>query len=276
MSHARAPIRAHIDGIGVLGPGLADWPSAAAVLRGAQSYVAARTVLPAPQLLPPAERRRATAAIKLTLAAGLEALAMAGCQADENLRTVFAASGGDGANCHAICEALTGDDRLISPTRFHNSVHNAASGYWGIATHAMAPSAVISAPHDGSFAAGLIEALTEVAATGEDVLFIAHDTEYPEPLRSVRPIPDNFAVAMLLSARGRATRVACIELDVRAPFTDAPADALDHAELDALRTAIPAARALSLLQRVATGVAATVVVDHMPGPARLALSIAPC
>ena len=276
MTHARPPLRAHIDGIGLLGPGLADWPGAAAVLRGAQPYAGARTVLPAPQLLPPAERRRATAAIKLTLAVGLEALAMAARRPTDDLRTVFAASGGDGANCHAICEALAGDDRLISPTRFHNSVHNAAAGYWGIATHSMAPAAVVSAPHEGSFAAGLIEALTEVAATGDDVLFIAHDTEYPEPLRFTRPIPDNFAVALLLSARGCASSVARIELDVHAPFTEAPADALDDAELEALRRAIPAARALTLLQRVAVGASATVVVDHMPGPARLALAIAPC
>ncbi len=276
MTHARPPLRAHLDGIGLLGPGLPDWPGAAAVLRGTQPYAGARTVLPAPPLLPPAERRRATAAIKLTLAAGLEALTMGGRQASEDLRTVFAASGGDGANCHAICEALAGDDRLISPTRFHNSVHNAASGYWGIATQSMAPAAVVSAPHDGSFAAGLIEALTEVAATGDDVLFIAHDTEYPEPLRSVRPIPDNFAVALLLSARGCASSVARLELDVRAPFTDAPADSLDDAGLEALRRTIPAARALSLLQRVALGSAGTVVLDHMPGAGRLALTVAPC
>ena len=268
-------IGASLDGIGLLGPGLPDWPSTAAVLRGAQAYGAARTVLPAPHALPPAERRRATAAIKLTLAAGMEALAMAGRRADD-LRTVFAASGGDGANCHAICETLASDDRLLSPTRFHNSVHNAASGYWGIATHSMAPSAVLSAPHDGSFAAALLEALTEVALTGDDVLLLVHDTEYPEPLRAARPIPDNFAVALLLCARAGATSLGRLELDVQTPFTEAAADAVDDPELDALRRAIPAARALGLLQRVATGRAGTVVVDHMPGPQRLALSFTPC
>mgnify|MGYP002075717815 CR=1 FL=1 len=31
------------------------------------------------------------------------------------------------------------DDRLISPTRFHNSVHNAPSGYWSIAARSTRP-----------------------------------------------------------------------------------------------------------------------------------------
>ena len=275
MSTGHMPrLSASIDGIGLVGPGLPDWPSAAAVLRGLQPYVAARTVLPAPQLLPPAERRRATAAIKLTLAAGMEALTLADRRADD-LRTVFAASGGDGANCHALCETLASADRLISPTRFHNSVHNAASGYWGIATHAMAPSAVLCAPQDGSFAAGLMEALTQVAASDEDVLLLVHDTEYPEPLRAVRPIPDNFAVALLLSPHGRPGSLARVGLDPAVPFTNAPADVLAHPELEALRRAIPAARALTLLQRLADGATGTVIVDHLSDQ-QLALHVVPC
>ena len=48
----------YIDGIGVLGPGLNDWPHAAEILRGARPYFSAPTVLPLPAMLPPAERRR--------------------------------------------------------------------------------------------------------------------------------------------------------------------------------------------------------------------------
>jgi len=41
---------------------------------------------------------------------------------------------------HAICETLAGTDRLISPTRFHNSVpQRSGAGYWGIAMKCMAP-----------------------------------------------------------------------------------------------------------------------------------------
>ena len=115
---------------------MTDWPSSQAVLGGSQPYQPRKTVLPPPALLPAAERRRSGAIVKLTLATGLEAIAAAGLDA-ASLPSVFSASGGDGENCHAICEMLASDDRQISPTRFHNSVHNAAAGYWSIATGAM-------------------------------------------------------------------------------------------------------------------------------------------
>jgi hypothetical protein len=112
------------------------------VLAGATEYRAAPTVLAPPVLLPPAERRRASRLVKAALGVGLEAINHAGADAAA-LATVFTSSSGDGHNCHALCETLASDDRQVSPTRFHNSVHNAAAGYWGIATGAMAPSQVL-------------------------------------------------------------------------------------------------------------------------------------
>lgn len=264
---------AQVAGIGVLGPGLAGWAQARAVLRGELAYVSQPCVLPVPQILPPAERRRATAVIKLTLATGLEATAAAGLDAAE-LATVFTSSGGDGRNCHEICAALASSDRLISPTRFHNSVHNAASGYWGIATGAMAPSAALCA-FDASFAAGLLDALVQVAVSSAPVLLLAYDSPYPEPLHAARPIPDNFAVALALTpdsgARGRARLV----IDPAALFCKEPAARMGDAALEALRHAIPAARALPLLRALALGAPSRVVLDHLPGQ-QLALELAAC
>jgi hypothetical protein len=53
-------LSAYIDGIGLLGPGLQDWPSARAMLAGEAAWRFEKTVLPAPASLPPAEpcRRR--------------------------------------------------------------------------------------------------------------------------------------------------------------------------------------------------------------------------
>src|SRR5690606_19035236 len=120
-----------------------------------------------------------------------------------DIATVFTASGADGHNCHALCEQLAGDDRAISPTRFHNSVHNAAAGYWGIATRSMAPSQVLCA-YDASFGAGWIDALGQLHAEGGDVLLVAYDSEYPEPLHACRPIPDAAGVALWLGSATRA------------------------------------------------------------------------
>lgn len=262
-------LEAWIEGIGVLGPGIANWPAAAAILAGRQSYQAQKTLLPAPALLPPAERRRAGAMIKLTLATGLEAIAAAGQDA-AGLSTVFAASGGDGETCHLICEALASDDRLISPTRFHNSVHNAAAGYWSIATGAMAPAAVLSA-HDASFSAGLLEAVTLVRVDEPRTVLLACDTSYPEPLHHARPIADALGIALVLAAEHSERALAKIAISLSA----SAADRFDDPELERLRLGIPAARGLPLLRALALRSNGPVVLDYLD-PTRLAVEVTPC
>lgn len=262
-------LTAYIEGIGLLGPGLNGWPAGQAVLTGAQAYQAQKTVLPAPALLPPAERRRSGAIIKLTLAVGGEAVAAAGLDA-KALPTVFSSSGGDGDTCHAICEVLASADRRISPTRFHNSVHNAAAGYWSIATGAMQPSAVMSAC-DGSFGAGLIEALAQVTVDYPRCLLLACDTNYPEPLNTARPIRDALGIALALAAEPSAKTIAKIS----ASLTQAPMQPLDDPALESLRLAIPAARGLPLLRALALHESKPVVLDYLDHT-QLAVTITPC
>lgn len=262
-------LTAYVEGVGLLGPGLRDWPEGRAVISGQQPYQSGRTVLPLPALLPAAERRRSGAIVRLALATGLEAIAAAGLDA-ATLPSVFSASGGDGENCHAICEMLASDDRQISPTRFHNSVHNAAAGYWSIATGAMTPSSVLSA-FDASFGAGLLEALTQVAVDRTHCVLLACDTAYPEPLHGARPIPDAFGMALVLSPQAGARALAQITVSL----TGAEADRLDDAALESLRTAIPAARGLPLLRGIALRQDRQVVLDYL-GRTRLAVAIAAC
>jgi hypothetical protein len=246
-----------IAGIGLIGPGLDDWPAARAVLAGEAAHEPAATRIPTPDLLPPAERRRLGAVVKLAIATGLQAVRAAGADA-ATLATVFASSGGDGANCHAICETLAGPDRLISPTRFHNSVNNAASGYWGIAVRAMAPSTTVSA-FDGSLGAGLLEAFALLADSHAPVLLVVYDHPYPAPLDVTRPLPDAFGLALLLTP-AEAGEGPLLSLT---GFTAAPADTLAEPALEALRNGIPAARALPLLARLARGEAGSVVLDYL-------------
>lgn len=264
-----SPLNAWIEGIGLIAPGLPDWPAARAVLRGEQPFTPAPSILPAPSLLPPAERRRASRIVKLSLAVGLEAVAQAGADAAQ-LATVFTASGADGHNCHALCEQLAGDDRQISPTRFHNSVHNAAAGYWGIATGSMAPCQVLCA-YDASFGAGLLDALAQVALARRPLLLIAYDSEYPEPLHAKRDTPDCGGVALLLSAERSTRSLAAIHVS---PTGDA-AEKLADAGLEALRTSIPALRALPLLKRLASDERGRVALDYLP-PMQLLVDIEPC
>ncbi|MBU1236692.1 MAG: beta-ketoacyl synthase chain length factor [Gammaproteobacteria bacterium] len=258
-----------IDGIGVLAPGLESWSAAAEVLAGRAAYAPAPTVLPAPAVLPPAERRRASRLVKTALGAGLEAVNHAGADAS-SLATVFASSSGDGHNCHAICETLASDDRSVSPTRFHNSVHNAAAGYWGIATGAMAPSQVLCA-FDAGFAAGLLEAAVQVASAQTPVLLVVYDAEYPEPIFSKRPVPDAGAIALLLSpARGPRSLAAA-----KVSLGDTPMARMDDAAQEKLRSDIPAMRGLPLLQLIARGQAGGASLEYL-APLTLQVDVAPC
>ena len=256
MNPPRTSLSAFVTGIGLIAPGLPDWTTAAAVLRGEQAHVRVPTVLPVPALLAGAERRRASRVIKLSLGVGLEAVRQAGADAS-TLATVFSASGADGHNCHALCEQLAGEDRQISPTRFHNSVHNAAAGYWGIATRAMAPCQVIGA-YDASFGAGLLDALAQVAIDSQPVLLIAYDSEYPAPLHAKRDTPDCAGVALLLSPWA-AGALGAITV---APTNQAPKP-LINASLESLRRSIPAMRALPLLRHIARDEPGAVVLDYL-------------
>jgi hypothetical protein len=262
-------ISAYVSGIGVLGPGLANWPETASVLSGRVDYSPARTELPTPALLPPAERRRTGRVVKLALAVALEATARAGVNPAQ-LASVFSSSGGDGHNCHELCLALARESREISPTRFSNSVHNAAAGYWSIATGAKLESNVLCA-FDASFCAGLLEAMTHVAVDRESLLLVAYDSEYPEPIHAKRPLPDAFGAALVLTPERTPDSLARIEVTLG----DEPADTMSNAVLETLRLAIPAARSLPLLRQLAQSAAGRTVLDYLD-VSRVVVTVEPC
>lgn len=260
-------LAAAVERVALLGPGLSDWAGASAVLAGARPHAYAPTAVPAPALLPPNERRRSGLAVKISLAVG--AAALEGHDA-ARIDTVFASSSADGDTCHAICEQLAGADRMISPTRFHNSVHNAPSGYWSIATRCMAPSTSLCG-YDASFGAGLLEALAFLRAHGRPVLLVAYDAPYPEPLLAKRPVRDPFGVALLLAPEPGAGALARLE----ATLADGAPDTLADAGLEALRRTVPSARSLPLLALLARRARGRVLIEYLNGP-QLALEVAPC
>ncbi len=288
---AAGELRVEVLGVGLLGPGLADWAQGRALLREAGAWRDGPTPAAAPQRLAPAERRRAGAPVRLSLVVAEEAVARAGL-APAGLTTVFTSSSGDTQNCHALCEALAQPERVVSPTRFTNSVHNAAAGYWHIATASRAPSTSLCA-FDASFGAGLLEAATQAVALDRPVLLVAADVPYPAPLHATRPLPAGFAVALVLapaarpgdeaaghgavpaaaSAASTVGATAGAAADDRARLTlrlEPLADGLAptpcaEAGLEALRATVPAARALPLLQALARGQAEALRIEAYPG-----------
>jgi hypothetical protein len=264
-------MRAYIEGVGLIGPGLPGWSASCALLAGKEEYRFAPTAIPASELLPPAERRRTGVPVRLALAAGGEALAGARRDAAATA-TVFTSSAGDCDNLHHICEALATEERQVSPTRFHNSVHNAAAGYWGIAMQSRSASTSLSC-HDNSVAAGLLEAACQVASGGGPVALVAYDHPYPEPMNAARPVPASFGMALVLAAGASERAVAEIEV-VFLPER-AAATPMGDAGLEALRRGVPAARSLPLLSALARGSRETVILEYVEGT-HLRVALAPC
>ena len=264
-------MRVCVEGVGLVGPGLLGWEAGRRVLAGTDAYVFAPTVIAASELLPAAERRRTGAPVKLALAAGSEAFANAG-RDTATTATVFTSSGGDGENVHQICEALASAEREVSPTRFHNSVHNAAAGYWSIATGSREPSTSLCG-YDSSFAAGLLEAAAQVATDHAPVGLIAYDQRYPHPLSAVRPIGADFAVALVLTPHSTARTLAV--LDVNHEVDEALVTTLDVPALEAVRASVPAGRCLPLLAALARATAEVVIFEYT-GVSRLRVAVEPC
>jgi beta-ketoacyl synthase-like protein len=264
-------MRAFIEGIGLLGPGLPGWEASRAVLAGDAPYRHSPTVIVASELLPPAERRRTGTPVKLALAVGREAFAGAGRDVGATA-TVFTASCGDGDTLHEMCEVLATETREVSPTRFHNSVHNAAAGYWGIATRSREPSTSLCA-YDASFPAGLLEAVVQVAVDGAPVALITYDQPYPEPLARARPIGGALGAAFVLAPAATPRAVAAIEV----AFVPAAAGetAMRDPALESLRTAVPAARCLPLLAALARGASETVTLGYLEA-GHLRVALRPC
>lgn len=235
-----------IAGVGVIAAGIENWREAQPYLDGSQSYDAGLEMPKlAPSLLPANERRRTTKLIKLALQCGQDAVEQWQGGIDE-LATVFASSGGDLEIVDRILSSLCLEEKPVSPTHFHNSVHNAPAGYWSIAARARGASTSISA-FDSSFATGLLEAGTQVVSDQRPLLLVAYDIPPPQTLMPFRPLLAPFATALVL-VPSDAKRVIA-NLDVTT--ADGEQSVMDDGAFEALRVGNPAARALPLLQLLA-------------------------
>jgi hypothetical protein len=251
-------IRVYLEGIGVFGPGLDGWAASQPILAGAQDYVSAETRVPAADLLPANERRRAVQTVKIALAVSAEAFTAA-ARDPAQTATIFASSGGDGDTIHEILHVLSLPAREISPTRFHNSVHNAPAGYWSIATGARTASSSLCC-HDDSFAAGWLEAAVQTVTDHCAVALIAYDVRYPDPLNQVRPIGASFAVACVLNPEPTARSFATVEMRL---VPKSAVSVMAAPALESLRQNTPAARSLPLLAALASSAQSEIILNYL-------------
>ncbi|HTT09981.1 MAG TPA: beta-ketoacyl synthase chain length factor [Burkholderiaceae bacterium] len=261
----------YVAGIGVWSPLLPSWQACRERLLG-EPVAGSDARLPPADWLPAVERRRATLSTRVVLSVTKEALMYAGWKPGE-LPTVFASSSGSPDITNDLCTALAAGDTQISPTRFHNSVHNAAAGYYSIAVACHASSITLGA-HDASAAAGLLEASVLLTTESTPALFVAFDAPYTGPLADIRPIADPFGVALALAPEPAQGQLAQIVV-ARTAHEDRPLSVCRAPELEYVRRHNPSARLLPLLEALARRAPAQIVLDMTNG-GQLVVDVAPC
>ena len=189
-------LSACITGIGFWTRGLPSWDAARSFLEDGKLAELA-PARPAPQLLAANERRRAPETVAVALEVALAACRAAG-RDPSTLPSVFASTHGDMEITDYMCATLVDQPGTISPTRFHNSVHNAAAGYWTIGAGAMAPATALSA-YDATFTMGLLEAMVQLASGSDEVLLVAYDGSAKGPLARISPSEGLLGGALVLA-----------------------------------------------------------------------------
>ena len=212
MNLMRAPARLYVNGVALWSQRLPGWERARQILAGREPAPLEPAPRPAPELLPPTERRRAPDTVSVAMEA-----ALAACKSAQlppaSLPCVFSSMHGDLAITDYMCATMASTPTLVSPTKFHNSVHNAAAGYWTIAAECTRPYTSLSAG-EFSFGAGLLETCVQALTGDENVLLVAYDIDARGPLAPVAASKGLLSVGIIVAPRRGPQALAQLDLEV--------------------------------------------------------------
>jgi hypothetical protein len=129
------------------------------------------------EAIPPLIRRRTSQATQLAFSAAEQACRLAG-RSPSALSAIFASLGAEIQTTDQICLEIANPEGVVSPNAFHNSVQNAAVGYWSIVQQCTQAASALSAGED-TFAMGLLEAWCQLACQGGELLLVCYDEVWP-------------------------------------------------------------------------------------------------
>jgi hypothetical protein len=165
---------------------------------------------PPAKVLEGALRRRATPLTRLSIEALVQATEVSGSDLTL-ISSVWATAHGEHTPAIKMLAMMKRGEGRVSPTQFHNSVHNTAGGYASIASNNTARSTTLTG---GSELVGsaLLEAFGLLSAYGEDVAVVLADEPLQAPFEAMIPTAP-LSLAFVLSLRpdhalGRLTRLA--------------------------------------------------------------------
>jgi len=142
-------------------------------------------------------KRRASMLTKMAIEVFSQAADSAGTDVSQ-VKSVWALVFGEIHTAVTLMNMMHEGEGKLSPTRFHNSVYNTASGYASIATHNQAPSTTISGGPE-IIGMGLLEAIGMIDEHGGDVIAVWADEPPPIPF-ALHHAAEPLALAIHLSA----------------------------------------------------------------------------
>lgn len=161
---------------------------------------------PAPDSIPNRVRRRHSPQTLLAIQVA-EKIAPA---LTDGAAWVFGSAFGEGETLKIILDALCTPNMAIRPTRFQNSVHNAASGQWTIA-RSIRSAATSICGGDCTAGSSLLKALLQVQLEGQPVGVVLFDAPLPYPLNGSHGVAVPAGAGFALSPSKSSKSIAAIE-----------------------------------------------------------------
>lgn len=239
----------YLYGVGAWGPGFADWPQLRDLLTGAE-VISREPVLTPPkcEVIPGNEKRRAPTIVKAAVEVSAQACGHAGMN-PADLACVFGSGLGDTDITDYLCTQLASPEKQLSPTKFHNSVHNAAAGYWTISTHCMRSANSIAA-YRYTVGISLMEAALQGQQDQMPVLVSLFDLAARGIYQRIYATDMDFAAALVITPAELSTPpLAKLTFSVGADAVAAPDW---HPFFARLSEANPSARILPLLHALSS------------------------
>ncbi len=188
-------LKCKIAGIGAWGSYFDSWQALQQLLDG-ESLPETKNKGPKPTIIPANERRRAPLPVRLAVESSWQATQSAGLEPD-TLTCVFASGLGDTELTDYMCKTLASEHKELSPTKFHNSVHNAPAGYWTISTGTMSAANSV-AGYEESVSLTLVEALIQCVTEHKPMLVTFYDAPVADVLKPILSNQETFAFSLVI------------------------------------------------------------------------------
>lgn len=247
--------------IGCWGPGFNNWSELSDIFINKNAKLTA-TLNPKPEVIPATERRRAPLPVKLAIESSWQAVQLSKLDV-RTLPCIFASSYGDTEINDYMCRTLNTDTKLVSPTKFHNSVHNAAAGYWTISTNCT-QAANSTAADEYSFSMSLLEGALQASSNQSPILLTFFDSPVCDVLHPLFNNEHAFSASIVIAPSESVDKnlkpLATISLSFNNNQNEWPR--LSQAVLNDLYENCPTAKVLSLLEKVCSDNTASEL--HLP------------